>query len=95
MLVLCIGERAHPCLHVLCGADAVEESTRKARELLAWTQLLSAVAGGTPLVSRISRRIQQDFVHLTPPLGFGCLCRVARQALASRLSLFWLHFVGG
>ena len=39
----------------------VEESTRRARELLAWTQLLSVVAGGTPVVSRIRKRIQRGF----------------------------------
>ena len=39
----------------------VKESARRARELLAWTQLLSVAAGGTPTVSRIRRQIRRGF----------------------------------
>ena len=115
MLVLCFGERAHPCLHVLCCAAAAEEeattclvgrdrvlgsrveaapgrateihrtrgldlrnvlatdqeSTRRAREVLAWIQLLSVAAGGTLVVSRFRRRIRQGLVYLFSPLKSG------------------------
>ena len=39
----------------------VEESARRARELLAWTQLLSVAAGGALVVSRIHRQIWRGF----------------------------------